>query len=112
MAQSNMFDRLPPKASSKIEPYNLHIAAPDLKQMLDLLNLSPIADPLYENSLPDGDRQFGVRRDWLVEAKRVWKAEFDWKVVSCCTFPLLTTLKERNRKSGQLVPQLSNSRRR
>jgi hypothetical protein len=78
MAQAKQFGRLPSNAASNIEAYNLHIPDSDVKQMLDLLKLSPVAGPIYENSLPDGDRRLGLRRDWLTEAKRVWETDFNW----------------------------------
>ena len=80
MAQPKSFDRLPPDATEGIEAYNLHVPESDIKHMQDLLKLSPVAEPIYENSLPDEDRHLGLRRDWLVEAKRVWETEFQWQV--------------------------------
>jgi hypothetical protein len=80
MALSNLFGKLPSTAASNIEEYNLHIPDSDIRHMQDLLKLTPIASPIYENSLPDGDRRLGLRRDWLVEAKQVWESDFNWKV--------------------------------
>lgn len=79
MTQSNVFGELPSNAASNIEAYNLHIPDSEIKHMLDLLKLTPVAGPAYENSLPDGDRHLGIRRDWLVEAKRVWETDFKWR---------------------------------
>jgi microsomal epoxide hydrolase len=78
MAASNPYGSLPANAASSIEPFTLHIADADIKQMQDLLKLTPVAEPLYENSLPNGERHLGVRREWLIEAKRVWEDEFSW----------------------------------
>jgi microsomal epoxide hydrolase len=72
------YGQLPANASSSVIPFDLHFPDADLKQMLDLLKLTPIAEPIYENSLPDGDRHLGLRRDWLIEAKRSWETDFDW----------------------------------
>ena len=80
MAQSKSFGQLPRNAASDIEAFHLNIPDADVKFMKDLLKLSPVAEPIYENSLPDGDRRLGLRRDWLIEAKRVWETEFDWQV--------------------------------
>ena len=85
MAPSDSFGDLPSKAASNIEPYTLNVPDSDLKHLKDLLKLSPVAEPLYENSLPDGDRHLGLRRDWLMEAKRVWETDFDWRVM-CIEF--------------------------
>lgn len=78
MASSKPYGKLPSKASSSIKPFTLNFPDSDIKQMHDLLKLTPIAAPIYENSLPDNDRHLGVRRDWLLEAKRVWETDFDW----------------------------------
>jgi hypothetical protein len=72
------YGHLPANASSSIKTFDLCFPDADLKQMLDLLKLTPVAEPIYENSLPDGDRHLGLRRDWLTEAKRTWETEFDW----------------------------------
>lgn len=78
MASDRPYRTLPKNASPGIEPFTLEYPEADLKHMKDLLKLSRVADPVYENSLPDGDRHLGLRRDWLLEAKRVWETEFDW----------------------------------
>ena len=80
MAQSELFGKLPSNAASDIEEYNLHIPDSEIQHMQDLLKLTPVAEPIHENSLPDGDRHLGLRRDWLVEAKRVWETDFEWQV--------------------------------
>ncbi|KAJ9610188.1 hypothetical protein H2200_004965 [Cladophialophora chaetospira] len=79
MSQPYEFGSLPSGAASNIKPFNLHIPESALTRMKDLLNLSPVADAIYENSLPDSGRRLGLRRDWLVEAKRVWETEFIWR---------------------------------
>lgn len=78
MSASNPYGKLPQNASKSIKPFTLHYPDADIKQMKDLLKLTPLADPIFENSLPDGDRHLGLRRDWLSEAKRVWETDFDW----------------------------------
>lgn len=78
MSPSKPFGKLPANAASEIQAYELHVPDADIKQMQDLLRLSPVGAPIYENSLPNGDSKLGLRRDWLIEAKRVWETEFDW----------------------------------
>ena len=107
MAEPKMFGKLPSKAASSIEAYDLHFPDADIKYMQDLLRLSHIADPVYENSLPDGDRHLGLRHDWLLEAKRVWETDFNWQVVCVHSFRLLMSYQEGDRKSHQLLPQFS-----
>lgn len=76
------YDLLPSQAKSEaLRPFTINIADTELERMRTLIKLSPVADPCYENSLPDGSRDLGIRREWLVEAKRVWE-EFDWYVRS------------------------------
>ncbi|KIW47661.1 uncharacterized protein PV06_00334 [Exophiala oligosperma] len=79
MAPSKPFGKLPANAASDIHEYELHVPDEDIKQMQELLKFSPVAGPIYENSLPNGDNHLGIRRDWLIEAKRVWETEFDWR---------------------------------
>lgn len=62
----------------------------DIQRMRDLLKLSCVAGPVYENSLPNEGRNLGLRRDWLLNAKKTWETDFDWRVCaetllhSCC----------------------------
>ena len=111
MAQSNLFGELPSNAASNIEAYNLHIPDSEIKHMRDLLRLSPVASPVYENSLPDGDRHLGLRRDWLAEAKRVWETDFEWQVTCVDSFRLLILLQEGYRKSHQFFSKFPGSHR-
>ena len=80
MATEEPYGTLPKNTASSVKPFTLRIPDEDLKRMFDLLKLTPVAAPIFENSLPDGGRRLGLRRDWLVEAKRVWENEFDWYV--------------------------------
>ncbi|ETN42813.1 uncharacterized protein HMPREF1541_01971 [Cyphellophora europaea CBS 101466] len=79
MAPSNPYGKLPQNASSSIKPFTVNFPEADIKHMLDLLKLTRVAEPIYENSLPNDDRYLGLRHDWLVEAKRVWENEFNWR---------------------------------
>ena len=94
MANENAFGALPDKASSSIKPFTINFPDSDIKNMIDLLKLTPVASESYENVLPNGDRHLGVRREWLTEAKNYWETKFDWQVVHLFTqvTPGLTTL--------------------
>lgn len=105
MTQPTLFGKLPLNAASNIDAYSLHIPASEVKHMRDLLRLSPVADSVYENSLPDGDRRLGVRRDWLAEAKRVWETEFNWQATSVELYRPLILLQESNRRSHQFLSE-------
>jgi microsomal epoxide hydrolase len=78
MSSSNPYAKLPENASSAIKPFTVSFPDADIKHMIDLLKLTPVADPIYENSLANGDRQLGLRRDWLTNAKHTWETEFNW----------------------------------
>jgi microsomal epoxide hydrolase len=72
---------LPSSANtSAVEAFTIHVSGGDLERMHTLIKLSRVADPCYENTLPDGSRDLGVRRDWLLQAKKVWEVDFDWSV--------------------------------
>lgn len=64
--------------SANVTPFTVHISDDSLTQLDTLLRLTPIADPTYETSLPDGGRKFGMRYDWLTKAVEEWKSTFDW----------------------------------
>ncbi|KEQ74205.1 alpha/beta-hydrolase [Aureobasidium namibiae CBS 147.97] len=65
--------------NARITPFNVHISDESLDQLDQLLSITPIAEPTYENTLLDGDRRFGMRRDWLTKAVEEWKTTFDWR---------------------------------
>ena len=87
------FLKPPDSASSSITPFNISFPDSDLKNLQDLLRLTPVVSASYENSLPGSDRHLGLRRDWLVEAKKYWESEFDWRKVESQlnTFPNFKT---------------------
>ena len=72
------FARNPLGQSLTVQPFQVQIPDEDLKKLYQLLELTPIASPTYENSLPQGDRKYGVRQDWLSEVKTQWENVFDW----------------------------------
>ena len=63
---------------TNITPFTVHISDESLIQLDTLLHVTPIAEPTFEISLPDGDRKFGTRHDWLTKAVEEWKTTFDW----------------------------------
>ncbi|KAH8891525.1 alpha/beta-hydrolase [Thozetella sp. PMI_491] len=75
-----IYNTLPAQAKpDALSPFKVNVSDADLDRMKTLIKLSNLADPSYENSLPDGSRDLGLRREWLKEAKRVWEQEFDWR---------------------------------
>ncbi|KAI9664237.1 MAG: hypothetical protein M1831_002416 [Alyxoria varia] len=79
------FSTIPPHAPllSSIQPFNLHIADQQLDDFKQALSFGKIAPETYENLQDDGEAEgvgrFGLTRKWLVEAKKVWEGEFDWR---------------------------------
>ncbi|KAL8366550.1 hypothetical protein RB595_010417 [Gaeumannomyces hyphopodioides] len=61
-----------------VAPYSINIASDKVQRMQKLIELSPVPTPCYKNSLPDGNRDFGLRRDWFGAAKKRWETHFDW----------------------------------
>lgn len=75
------FDTIPSAANGKAEPFQLHVSDIDLSDFKTLLKLSPIAPETYENktSTKNGGKNFGITRDWLINAKQTWLEKFDWR---------------------------------
>ncbi|KAK4186709.1 putative hydrolase [Podospora australis] len=74
------FNILPSSAQKDaVKPFTVHIPDSDLERTKTLLQLSNVADECYENAMPEGRSDLGLRREWLIEAKRVWETEFDWR---------------------------------
>ncbi|KAJ6445435.1 IQ calmodulin-binding motif [Purpureocillium lavendulum] len=76
-AKVDVSTRLPESATLKVTPFKAHVAEEKLQHFKKLLELSPIAPPTFENT--HAGRKFGVQRDWLANAKRVWLNDFDWR---------------------------------
>ncbi|KIW16677.1 hypothetical protein PV08_03865 [Exophiala spinifera] len=73
------FDILPSQASDFIMPWKVAVPQKDLENLRTLLELSEVAPPTYENSLPEGERHLGLRREWVATAKEYWESKFDWR---------------------------------
>ncbi|KAF2156654.1 putative hydrolases or acyltransferase, partial [Myriangium duriaei CBS 260.36] len=71
------YTKLPSKAKVKPDPFTAHISDEKLKQMIDLVKLSPIGAESWENL--DESRTWGMNRKWLSEAKDHWANKFDWR---------------------------------
>lgn len=63
------FSQLPTSAASSIKPFRVSFPDSDLKNLADLLRLTPLPSASYENSLENGDRHLGLRLDWLSKVK-------------------------------------------
>ncbi|KAK3374654.1 Alpha/Beta hydrolase protein [Podospora didyma] len=77
------YGTLPGGASTNpaVWPFTIDIPEAEVERMQTLVKLSPVASACFENSAPDGDTDLGLSREWLVEAKRVWETDIDWKAL-------------------------------
>ncbi|ODH19659.1 hypothetical protein ACO22_06163 [Paracoccidioides brasiliensis] len=67
-----------PSSAVKIpEPFRIEIPEQQLGEFKTLLRLSKIPMPTYESTQEDG--RFGISHKWMMEAKRFWEEEFDWR---------------------------------
>ncbi|VUC25506.1 unnamed protein product, partial [Clonostachys rosea] len=73
------FETLPSGVSLDVKPFYAHVEEDKLQQFKKLLDLSPIAPAVFENT--NAGTKFGLKRDWLQNAKEVWLNSFDWRKV-------------------------------
>lgn len=71
------YGTLPPTSALEVLPFTAHIDETALQRFKQLLELSPIAPPVYENTAVGS--QYGVTREWLEGAKKAWLTDFDWR---------------------------------
>jgi microsomal epoxide hydrolase len=71
------FATLPSQATLPVKKFRAHVDEDKLQHFKKLLELSPIAPPVYENT--HVGRKYGISRDWLENAKKVWLNDFDWR---------------------------------
>ena len=71
------FGKVPASATLDVKPFKAHVDEEKLKHFKELLKLSPIGPAVFENT--NAERKFGMRRDWLANAKKHWEFEFDWR---------------------------------
>lgn len=60
-----------------IKPFCAHVSEEKLLHFEKLLELSSIAPVVFENT--NAGRRYGMKRDWLGNAKKVWLSDFDWR---------------------------------
>ncbi|THX71942.1 alpha/beta-hydrolase [Aureobasidium pullulans] len=71
------YSTIPSTAKVQPRPYKVEIDANDISSMKHLLAHSKIGPATYENQ--QTDRRFGMNRDWLINAKKHWETEYDWR---------------------------------
>jgi Epoxide hydrolase N terminus len=75
------FATLPPTADNDaIKPFKVSIPESDLQEMKTLIKLSKVAVPSFENTHTgeENEHYYGIDREFIVKAKKVWEGEYDW----------------------------------
>lgn len=81
------YSKVPASAKLQPKPFKAHVDEEKLQHMKQLLKLSPIGPAVFENSskkqgenlMSNTERKYGMRRDWLSNAKDYWLNNFDWR---------------------------------
>lgn len=71
------YGRVPTNATLKPQPFKANVEEQKLQHMKDLIKLSPVGRKTFENSA--NKRRYGMERDWLSHAKKVWETTYDWR---------------------------------
>lgn len=71
------YAKIPSGATLQPQVFRAQIAGDKLKQLQQLVQLSPIGPATFENT--NNGRRYGMTRDWLANAKKVWGSDFDWR---------------------------------
>jgi len=79
MTSAKPFSTVPAGAQQQPTPFELHVEEQKLQDFKTLLKLSPVAKETYENKQNAGSHgQFGISRQWIIDAKKEWMEKFDW----------------------------------
>lgn len=71
------YSTLPSGTTLSPKPFKAHVPEEKLQLLKDLVKLSPIAAPTFENT--NAGRRYGMTREWLAKAKEEWSTKFDWR---------------------------------
>ena len=71
------YAKVPVSATLDVRPFKAHVAEEKLQQFKQLLELSPIAPAVFENT--NAGNRYGITREWLQHAKKVWLNDFDYR---------------------------------
>ncbi|KAK5053096.1 hypothetical protein LTR84_002070 [Exophiala bonariae] len=71
------YAKLPQGTSLDIKPFKAYVEEEKLQLFKKLLELSPIAPAVFENT--NAGRRYGMNREWLENAKNTWLNDFDWR---------------------------------
>jgi microsomal epoxide hydrolase len=62
---------------SSAKPFTLHVSDQDVSECRQLLQLSKLGPTTYENT--QTEKNFGVTKEWLSNAKDYWLNTYDWR---------------------------------
>ncbi|KAF3069709.1 putative epoxide hydrolase [Daldinia childiae] len=71
------FSHLPANIPGKPTPFSFRVSDQDLSDFNELIRISRIGPTTWWNQQNNG--QFGVTREWLIQAKSTWLGTFDWR---------------------------------
>jgi microsomal epoxide hydrolase len=71
------FDQLPLGAANFVKRIQVRIDDKKINQLKSLVEIAPVAVPTWENGRED--RDLGVSREWLLNAKEHWTSNFSWR---------------------------------
>ncbi|KAF4980691.1 hypothetical protein FZEAL_3359 [Fusarium zealandicum] len=71
------YAKLPTDTTLGVRPFEAHVSEEKLQQFKKLLELSPVAPAVFENT--NAGRRYGITRDWINNARDVWLYSFDWR---------------------------------
>jgi microsomal epoxide hydrolase len=71
------YANIPSNASLNVKPFEVYVEEERLEHFKALLDLSPIAPSVFENT--NAGTTYGITREWLDHAKQEWLHTFDWR---------------------------------
>ncbi|KAK3678759.1 hypothetical protein LTR78_001212 [Recurvomyces mirabilis] len=75
------YDTIPSNASLKPKPFKAHVSDDELNDFKNCLKYSHIGPKTYENLTADPKEilGWGIKREWLADAKDHWLNKYDWR---------------------------------
>ncbi|KAI9826413.1 MAG: hypothetical protein M1819_007376 [Sarea resinae] len=88
---SKPFSNVPAAAAINPSEFQVHVSDEQLSELETLVRLSKIAPTTYQNLQKDSN--FGISKEWLIEAKVHWEKKFNWRACEerINSFPHFTT---------------------
>lgn len=70
------YQTLPHKATLSPTKFTAHATDDAIKQLRQLVELSPLGPRTYENTTTD--QYLGIKYEWMAQAKERWAGGYDW----------------------------------